>query len=66
MTASSTTLEKMALEIPNAGYDAVLQNPGGFVVATTAPASINDAVQLLKAQGAKGGGKKDFARGKIG
>ena len=58
-------LERMALEMAKKGVDALLQNDEGFVVVACAESSPNDAIELLKKTGAKGGGNKSFARGKI-
>jgi len=57
-------LEKVALELSEKGMDAILSNMDGFIVATTAKNSKRDAIELLKKSGAKGGGTKNFARGK--
>lgn len=57
-------LEKIAIELAEKGVDAVLWNADGFIVATTAVNSKRDAVELLKKSNAKGGGRKEFARGK--
>ncbi|MFA4946873.1 MAG: alanine--tRNA ligase-related protein, partial [Candidatus Micrarchaeia archaeon] len=58
-------LEKIAAELAAKGVDALLWNAEGFVVATTAESSRRDAVEMLKFKGAKGGGRKSFARGKL-
>ncbi|MBI2446146.1 alanine--tRNA ligase [Candidatus Micrarchaeota archaeon] len=44
--------------------DCVLWTADGLYVAATTEASLQDAKELLKAAGAKGGGTKRFARGK--
>ncbi len=44
--------------------DCVLWTQEGLYVAATTEASLQDAKELLKAAGAKGGGTKRFARGK--
>ncbi|MFH1442485.1 MAG: hypothetical protein ABIG96_00465 [Candidatus Micrarchaeota archaeon] len=59
-------LEKVALEFSkHEGYAILLWNPDGFVVAAANKDSKEDALALLKEKGAKGGGNRNFARGKM-
>jgi alanyl-tRNA synthetase len=59
-------LEKIALEITRQeGYAIMIWNKEGFIVAATNDKSNFDAQELLKEKGAKGGGNKNFARGRL-
>ncbi|MFH1750261.1 MAG: alanine--tRNA ligase [Candidatus Micrarchaeota archaeon] len=59
-------LEKVALEVAKVdGLAIIVWNKEGFVAAAVNAKSGLDALELLKAKGAKGGGNKNFARGKI-
>ncbi len=62
----ASLLEKMAGRIAtNNGFACLLRNREGFVVAAAHAESQRNAIDLLKATGAKGGGNVQFARGKI-
>ena len=66
LNLSLPLLEKVALEVARVeGLAIIVWNKEGFVVAATNQKSMLDALQLLKEKGAKGGGNKNFARGKI-
>lgn len=59
-------LEKVALEVARVeGLAIIVWNKEGFVVSATNQKSALDALELLKEKGAKGGGNKSFARGKM-
>lgn len=57
--------EKVALTVAKQqGLTAIVRANEGFVVVACHPRSPESAVEVLKGLGAKGGGSKDFARGK--
>ena len=61
-------LEKLCLEVvakkPSACITAVSKD--GFVVVACGKQSEKDAAEILRGSGARGGGSKEFARGKVG
>ncbi|MFH0835501.1 MAG: alanine--tRNA ligase, partial [Candidatus Micrarchaeota archaeon] len=65
IAAPQDVAQKLAIAIAKEGADAVILTEEGFAFAATHAKSKNDAVALLKQAGAVGGGRKDFARGKI-
>ena len=66
LSLSLPLLEKVALEVAKVdGLAIIVWNKEGFVVAAANQKSVLDALQLLKEKGAKGGGNKSFARGKL-
>ncbi|PIO06557.1 alanine--tRNA ligase [Candidatus Micrarchaeota archaeon CG08_land_8_20_14_0_20_59_11] len=65
IAAAQEVAQKLAIAIAKEGADAVIITEEGFVFAATHAKSKNDAVALLKETGAVGGGKRDFARGKL-
>ena len=66
ITFDADVLQKIVLTVSKNGFDIVVQNLRGDIFAATAKGSNRDAEQLIREKGAKGGGTKDFARGKIG
>lgn len=62
---SQKVLETIAGQISSQGLCAILSNKGKFIVSTAPENSSEDALANLKATGAKGGGTKTFARGKL-
>ena len=56
--------EEVAGKLSAAGYAAVISNADGFIVAVAPKGSVENALDLLKKHGAKGGGSAIFARGK--
>jgi len=67
LNAPQRLLEKIALKTIelNPHTSVVVWNKGGLIAAAAGAQSGGNAVELLKAKGAKGGGDKSFARGKI-
>jgi alanyl-tRNA synthetase len=67
LNAPQRLLEKIVLKTVelNPRSSVVLWNKEGFVAAAAGSESSEDAVELLLGKKAKGGGRKDFARGKI-
>jgi alanyl-tRNA synthetase len=57
--------EEIAGKLSAAGCAAVISNQDGFIVAVAPKASGLDALELLKKHGGRGGGSKEFARGKL-
>ena len=68
LNAPQRLLEKIVLKAVelNPKASVVLWNKDGFIAAAAGRESKEDAVALLHSKNAKGGGKKDFARGKVG
>ncbi len=65
LPAPPRVLEKIVLRIASEkNLAAIAENPDGTIVAAAHPESSEDAAKLVREAGAKGGGKKDFARGK--
>jgi alanyl-tRNA synthetase len=64
VTVPPETAQKIAKNFVSKGFDVVVVTDTGFVVAMTTGSSKRDAIELLKKTGAKGGGTKNFARGK--
>lgn len=62
---SQKVLETLAGQISSSGFACVLSNKEKFIVASSPENSPEDALANLKATGAKGGGTKTFARGKL-
>ncbi|VVC00872.1 Alanine--tRNA ligase [uncultured archaeon] len=56
--------EEIAGKLSAAGFAAVIMNTDGFIVAVAPKGSGENALDLLKKHGAKGGGNAEFARGK--
>ncbi|MEM4255417.1 MAG: alanine--tRNA ligase [Candidatus Norongarragalinales archaeon] len=67
LNAPQRLLEKIALKTIelNPRASVVVWNKEGFIAAASGAQSGENAVELLKAKGAKGGGDKAFARGKF-
>ncbi len=63
---SQKMLERLALKIAeNTSLCAVVSNSEGDVVCACGKENASNAIELLKARGARGGGNEKFARGKI-
>ena len=62
---SQKLAEEIAGKLSAAGYAAVISTTDGFVVAVAPKGSVENALDLLKKHGAKGGGTTEFARGKV-
>ncbi|MBI5224341.1 alanine--tRNA ligase [Candidatus Micrarchaeota archaeon] len=63
---SPPLLERVALEVSKVeGMAILLTNPDGFAIAAVNEHSKLSALDLIKEAGAKGGGNKNIARGKI-
>jgi alanyl-tRNA synthetase len=61
----SRLVEKIALQISaEPGFSAIVWNKAGFITVACNAASGKNAIELLKAEKAVGGGSKEFARGK--
>ena len=67
MNAPQRMLEKIVLKTVelNPKCSVVLWNKDGFIAAAAGTQNGDDAVELLQRKKAKGGGKKEFARGKL-
>ncbi|MFH1056561.1 MAG: alanine--tRNA ligase-related protein, partial [Candidatus Micrarchaeota archaeon] len=67
LNAPQRLLEKIVLKTTelNPKASVVLWNKEGFIAASAGKDSPEDAVALLRSKNAKGGGAKDFARGKL-
>ena len=67
LNAPQRLLEKIVLKTVelNPKASVVLWNKEGFIAAAAGKEGKDDAILLLQSKNAKGGGKKDFARGKI-
>ena len=67
LNAPQRLLEKIVLKTVELNQNAsiVLWNKEGFIASATGKESKEDAVNLIQFHNAKGGGKKDFARGRI-
>jgi alanyl-tRNA synthetase len=57
--------EMIALEISKSGFSSVITNKDGYIVASCPKESNLSAIELLTKMNGKGGGNKEFARGKI-
>lgn len=64
MRHGQKALEMIAEKVSQKGIAAVLVSTDGFVVAASPPGVAN-ALELLKKEGAAGGGNEGFARGKL-
>ncbi len=62
---SPKTMDTAAAELSAAGLVAVLSNTDKFFVVSVPAGSTENALELLKSKGAKGGGTASLARGKI-
>jgi len=62
---SQKVIETLAGQISAAGLACVLSNKEKFIVSASPENSSEDSLANLKATGAKGGGSKTFARGKL-
>jgi alanyl-tRNA synthetase len=60
----SKFVEKLALKISGKGFPAIVSGKDGFIAVSVPKGSQEDARKLLERKGAKGGGTKEFARGK--
>jgi alanine--tRNA ligase len=61
---SQKTVDGAASDISKAGLIAILSNAEGFVVVSVPAGQPENAIELLKSKGAKGGGSAQLARGK--
>ena len=62
---SQKLAEEVCAKLSAAGYAAVISNTDGFIVAVAPKGSVENALELLKRHGGKGGGTAEFARGKM-
>jgi len=62
----TSLVEKLVLTLSKeAGVTAIVRGEAGFVAVACNSSSPDSALEVLKGLGAKGGGSKDFARGKV-
>ncbi|MEM2138024.1 MAG: alanine--tRNA ligase, partial [Candidatus Anstonellaceae archaeon] len=57
--------EEVCAKLSAAGFSAVITTTDGFIVAVAPEGSGQNALELLKKHGGKGGGSATFARGKV-
>ncbi|MDE1798233.1 MAG: alanine--tRNA ligase [Candidatus Micrarchaeota archaeon] len=62
---SQKAVDSAAGDIAKAGLIAILSNADGFIVVSVPAGRSENALELLKSKGAKGGGSAQLARGKL-